>query len=741
MLALLNDQYTYVRLTRDPTLKVQRDFQTLLADVFRFVAPEHNSLYFKLLCHNGAAPALHGLPKVNKPNVPLRPIVDYTRSPLYKLSAYLHQLLAPLIGKSSTHVSNSCDFIEKVRDVSLDDDEVMVSFDLVSLFTSIPTDLAVEACTSALESDRTLPDRSSIDVPDLKRLLCFCLGNTYFCFDKVFYRQVHVGAGSAGCVLANRLTADGSARVLLLEAGGLEDEAAQVPFFSPLLQRTVADWDYASEPQSDASYGYDDNINRYPRGKVLGGSSSINHLISARGNKRDYDTWKSEYGAVGWSYDDVLPFFKDIESSDLGYDDEYHGFSGEVPVSFPTYHTLASDVFLQAGEEIGYKLGDYNGENQNYFSRVQNNIRNGERWSSSRSFIGRKVRARENLDVGLHCHVTKVLFEGSTAVGVEYNRYIGNHTVRAKREVILSAGAIGSAHLLMLSGIGPRLDLEALQIPVVADLPVGRNLKDHITVNGIAATAREDIIIDYYKLSTIPSYALRRTGPLTRAFGVECVAFLSTSRTDPNYPDIQFLLTTLNPTTPEAEYLSRQIGMSQKIYDGLYKRKRGEYVFQVVPVLLRPESTGILKLRNADPKEYPIIDPKFLSTEADRDTIVEGVRLAVQTLSTEAMKKANVSLWETAVPGCEDTGPVWSDSYLHCFVRQTSQSGWHPCCTAPMGAHPEAVLDARLRVRGNISRLRVVDASSMPSLISGNLNFPMMMMGNKAAVMIIEDNA
>nr|XP_054925874.1 uncharacterized protein LOC129384453 [Dermacentor andersoni] len=243
MLALLNDQDTYVRLTRDPTLKVQRDFQTLLADVFRFVAPERKSLYFKLLCHNGAAPALYGLPKVHKPNVPLRPIVDYTRSPLYKLSAYLHQLLAPLVGKSSTHVSNSCDFIEKVLpkvhkpnvplrpivdytrsplyklsayllqllaplvgkssthvsnscdfiekvcDVSLDDDEVMVSFDVVSLFTSIPTDLGVEACTSALESDRTLSDRSPIDVPDLKRLLCFCLGNMYFCFDKVFYRH------------------------------------------------------------------------------------------------------------------------------------------------------------------------------------------------------------------------------------------------------------------------------------------------------------------------------------------------------------------------------------------------------------------------------------------------------------------------------------------------------------------------------------------------------------------------
>lgn len=207
VLALLDDQDTYVRLTRDPTLKVQRDLQTLLADVFRFVPPERKSLYYSLLCHNGAAPALYGLPKVHKPNVPLRPIVDYTRSPLYNLSGYLHKILSPLVGKGSTHVSNSCDFIEKVRDVAIDDDEVMVSFDVVSLFTSIPTDMAVEACTTALESDRTLPDRSPIDVPDLKRLLCFCLANTYFCFDKVFYRQVHGTAmGASVSVTAANLT-------------------------------------------------------------------------------------------------------------------------------------------------------------------------------------------------------------------------------------------------------------------------------------------------------------------------------------------------------------------------------------------------------------------------------------------------------------------------------------------------------------------------------------------------------
>ncbi|XP_077484524.1 4-pyridoxate dehydrogenase-like [Amblyomma americanum] len=550
-----------------------------------------------------------------------------------------------------------------------------------------------------------------------------------------------VGAGSAGCVLANRLTADGSARVLLLEAGGLEDAAVQVPFFSPRLQLTAFDWNYASEPQRYASLSYDDNVNRYPRGKALGGSSSINHIIYSRGNRQDYDAWESVYGAVGWSYKDVLPYFLDIETSYLGYDNGYHGHKGEVPVTFPTYHTVASDAFLEAGEELGYDQGDYNGENQSYFSRVQNNIRDGERWSSSRSFIGSDVRSRKNLDVGLFCHVTKVLFDGATAVGVEYTRNSTTYTVRAKREVILSAGAFGSAQLLMLSGIGPKSDLEALEIPVLADLPVGQNLKDHVTVNGIAATTQEDIIIDYNSNSTVPDYAYNRTGPLTRAFGVECVAFVSTPFAEPDHPDIQFLLTTLNPTTSAAEYLSLQIGISQTTYDGYYKKKRGDYAFQVVPTLLRPESTGVVRLRSADPKEYPIIDPNFLSAASDRDVIVQGVKLAVQTLTTEAMKRANVTLWEIPVPGCENAGPVWSDPYLDCFVSQMSQSGWHPCCTVPMGTHSEAVLDARLRVRGNVSRLRVVDASSMPALVSGNLNAPMMMLGNKAAAMVIEDNA
>ncbi|XP_075535058.1 glucose dehydrogenase [FAD, quinone]-like [Dermacentor variabilis] len=510
------------------------------------------------------------------------------------------------------------------------------------------------------------------------------------------YDYIIVGAGSAGCVLANRLTADGTASVLLLEAGGLEDAAVQVPFFSVILQRTDIDWDYTSERQHNASLSVDDQINRYPRGKVLGGSSSINHMIYARGNRKDFDAWASEYGADGWSYDDVLPDFISIETSYLGID--------------------------------------------NGFSRVQNNIKNGERWSSSKAFIPNDVRRRKNFDVALYSHVTKVLFEGATAVGVEYKRYLGTHTVRAKKEVILCAGAIASPQLLMLSGIGPREHLESLGINVIADLPVGENLFDHITVNGIAATSAENIEINYYLPSTIPLYSLFRTGPLIHAFGVEGVAFLSTSSVDPTHPNIQFLFVTLNPTTLEAGYIASLIGISE-IYETYYKLKQGENVLMIVPLLLRPKSSGYIRLKSTDPEEYPIIDPRFLTNITDLDALVEGAKIAVQALETQAMKNGNVAIWDAALPACESAGPLWSDSYLRCFVQHTSLSGWHPCCTAPMGTHSQAVLDARLRVLGGVKKLRVVDASSFPYLTAGNLNAPLMMMGHRAAAMIIEDNS
>ncbi|KAH6938066.1 hypothetical protein HPB50_006644 [Hyalomma asiaticum] len=437
-------------------------------------------------------------------------------------------------------------------------------------------------------------------------------------------------------------------------------------------------------------------INRIPRGKVFGGSSSINHVIYARGNRKDFDKWASDYGAEGWSYEDVLPDFISIETSYLGID--------------------------------------------NGFSRVQNNVKKGQRWSSSKAFIPHDVRKRKNFDVALYAHVTKVLFEGTTAVGVEYKRYDGTHTVRAKKEVVLCAGAIGSAQILMLSGIGPREHLESLGINVIADLPVGENMYDHVTVNGIAASSTENIQINYYPLYAWLEYALFGSGALSHAYGVECVAFLSTPGADPTVPNIQFLLVNLNPTTVEAGYIASLIGISQ-IGEYYYKQKQGQNAFMIVPILLHPKSSGFIRLKSTDPEEQPIIDPQFLSNAADIDTLVEGSKIAVQTLNTQAMKSGNVTIWDIAIPACESSGPLWSELYLRCFVQHTSLSGWHPCCTAPMGTHAQAVLDPRLRVLGGVKKLRVVDASSMPYLPAGNLNAPLMMMGHRAGAMILEDNS
>ncbi|XP_049269955.1 4-pyridoxate dehydrogenase-like [Rhipicephalus sanguineus] len=443
------------------------------------------------------------------------------------------------------------------------------------------------------------------------------------CLQDLKKRWKLFGAGSAGCALANRLTADGSNSVLLLEAGGLEDAAVQVPFFSAVLQRTDIDWDYTSERQLSASLSVDGqdwgkkhkveilefrmenlgkliysiyrrlhgNINRLPRGKALGGSSSINHVIYARGNRKDYDNWASLYGAVGWSYNDVLPDFISIETSYLGIDN-----------------------------------------------------------------------------------------------GVKYKRYLRTHSVRAKKEVILCAGAIASAQLLMLSGIGPREHLESFGVK-----NEGRPMKKPVLV-----------LVSHLSHVLVP-------------------------------------LVTLNPTTVEAGYLAGLIGISQ-IYESYYKRKQGDDVLMIVPILLRPNSSGFIRLKSTNPEEYPIIDPKFLTATSDLDTLIEGSRIAVQTLTTQAMRNGNVTIWDIALPACESAGPVWSEAYLRCFVQHTSLSGWHPCCTAPMGTHAQAVLDPRLRVLGGVKRLRVVDASSMPYLTTGNLNSPLMMMGHRAAAMIMEDN-
>ncbi|XP_077554225.1 alcohol dehydrogenase [acceptor]-like [Haemaphysalis longicornis] len=551
------------------------------------------------------------------------------------------------------------------------------------------------------------------------------------------YDYVIVGAGSAGCVLANRLSADKKTRVLLLEAGGPEEPAVQVPYFTPLLQFTHMDWNYHTMPQKYASYGFPGRVNNLPAGKTLGGTSSINYMVYSRGNRLDYDNWQQKYGATNWSYDDVKAAFKEIEKSYLGKWRKHRGKKGEVPVSFPKDATKASKLFIAAGRELGYGNGDYNGEKPASFSRMQRNAKNGERWSSSRAFLTKRVLSRPNLHISLFSHATRILFDNNDAVGVQFRKNKKTVNVKAMREVILSAGAVRSPQLLMLSGIGPAEDLRRLNIKTIQNLPVGRKMYDHVIVLGILGMDIRNESSKETLLSTLEKYAHHRTGPLTYPAGADSVAFVNTSRSNMSYPDMQLFLVTPYPKPLELPACGKTTP-PQLCTKRRHAILRRNFLFIIAPVLLRPSSSGFVKLKSTNPFDHPIIDPQLLSDSKDFETVIEGVNIALRVMKTTTMKNGHVALFNST-PACASF-TAWTKEHIKCMVRSYSHTGWHPCCTAPMGTHPDAVLDARLRVR-NIKRLRVVDASSMPYLPSGNIHVPIMMMAHRAAQMIIEDNS
>ncbi|CAN7992636.1 unnamed protein product [Ixodes hexagonus] len=334
------------------------------------------------------------------------------------------------------------------------------------------------------------------------------------------YDYIIVGGGSAGCLLANRLSANPLSTVLLLEAGGLEDASSEVPLLALLHFHGRYDWDYRTEPQNASCHILLQSLTQrspWARGKVLGGSSVINFMMHVRGNKRDYDAWSKEYGTKGWSYDEVLPYFKSIESFHVKQyvHNGYHSSGGEVPVDYPNTQTLLSKVFLEAGKELGYDQVDYNGPKQagkGSFSRVQGNVKGGVRYSASKSFIRPILSHRKNLHISLLSKATKVLFKDKQAYGVRFRRGGEEREVAARREVILSGGTIGSAQLLLLSGVGPAEHLRQLNISLVADLPVGQGLQDHLFTGGVAATTRKGAELQLSNMAIITDYVFGRRG-------------------------------------------------------------------------------------------------------------------------------------------------------------------------------------------------------------------------------------